>query len=64
MAAKWFQKAADQGYSDAQNYLGTMYENGLGVEKDKQEAYDLYKKAAAQGNVYAKNNANRLAPNR
>lgn len=64
VAAKWFQKAADQGYSDAQNYLGTMYENGLGVEKDKQKAYDLYKKAAAQGNVYAKNNANRLAPNR
>lgn len=62
VAAKWFQKAADQGYSDAQNYLGTMYENGLGVEKDRQEAYDLYKKAAEEGNVYAINNVRRLAP--
>jgi len=63
-AVKWYQKAADQGDSDALNNLGIMYENGQGVEKDRQKAYDLYKKAAEEGNVYAINNARRLAPNR
>ena len=27
-AVKWFKLAAEQGYADAQNYLGVMYENG------------------------------------
>lgn len=61
-AAKWYQKAADQNYPDALNNLGIMYENGQGVEKDRQKAYDLYKKAAEEGNVYAINNVRRLAP--
>lgn len=63
-AAKWYQKAADQDDPDALNALGAMYEIGQGVEKDRQKAYDLYKKAAEEGNVYAINNTRRLAPNR
>jgi len=62
-AAKWYKKSADQDYPDALNLLGSMYENGQGVEKDRQKAYDLYKKAADKGNVYAINNVRRLAPN-
>jgi len=34
-AAAWFQKAADQGYANAQAYLGYSYRYGLGVPKAK-----------------------------
>lgn len=38
-AAKWFRKAADQDYPDAQINLGLLYYKGLGVPKDPVEAY-------------------------
>ena len=34
----WYLKAAQQGDAGGQNYQGIMYENGLGVEKDYQQA--------------------------
>jgi TPR repeat protein len=53
-AAYWFQKAADQGYAEAQFMLGLFFENGLGVGKDKDQARVWYQKAADQGNEDAK----------
>ena len=32
-AAKWYRKAAEQGYVDAQNALGGMYHNATGLLK-------------------------------
>ncbi len=55
-AARWFRKAADQGYADAQFVLGSMYLNGEGLPQDYAEAARLYRKAAEQG--YADAQAN------
>jgi hypothetical protein len=44
-AAQWYQKAADQKYSRALFNLGTLYEQGLGVEQDKLKALNLYRQA-------------------
>jgi len=49
-------KAAEQGDSSAQNDLGLMYENGLGVTQDYKTAVKWYKKAAEQGEADAQNN--------
>lgn len=48
-AAKWYGKAAEQGYAIAQYALAVMYANGLGIDKDKSRATDWYKKAAESG---------------
>jgi|SRR6056297_470821 len=48
-AGHWFAKAAEQGHSAAQTYLGTMYFHGYGVKKDYKIAYALYSVAAAGG---------------
>ena len=39
---KWFRKAADQGYANAQDDLGICYANGEGVEQNDVEAYAWY----------------------
>ena len=44
-AAKWYEKAADQGYPRALTNLGFLYEQGLGVRKDPVAALKLYRKA-------------------
>jgi uncharacterized protein len=44
---------AEQGYADAQNKLGVMYDNGAGVSEDDVEAMRWYRKAADQGNANA-----------
>ena len=38
-AARWFRRAADQGHSNAQAVLGSLYAVGLGVPKDFVNAY-------------------------
>ena len=38
-AVKWYQKAADQGYANAQGSLGVMYGMGNGVEQNHVTAY-------------------------
>jgi tetratricopeptide (TPR) repeat protein len=53
-ALVWFRKAADQGDAFAQNGLGVMYTNGLGVEKNYVQALAWYQKAADQGNEFSK----------
>ena len=51
---KWFRKAAEQGFADAQNSLGNMYYNGIG-DKNYAEAFKWFKKAAEQGLADAQN---------
>ena len=55
-AVEWFSKATEQGNAQAQNWLGWMYANGRGVERDDKQAVELYRKAAEQGNVQAQTN--------
>ena len=52
-AVKRYRKAAEQGFTDAQFYLGMCYKNGKGVEQDYTEAMKWYHKAAEQGNAGA-----------
>ena len=52
----WYRKAADQGYAAAQNNLGVMYADGLGVPRDHAVALSWYRKAADQGYAAAQNN--------
>lgn len=59
-AIKWIGMAADQGIAYAQDYLGTMYEEGRGVPSDMTRAADYYLKAADQGNASAQGNIGRL----
>ena len=49
-AVIWIQKAADQGYAEAQEKLGEMYARGRGgLAKDDAQAVSLFRKAAEQG---------------
>ncbi len=48
-ALQELQQMADQGYEKAQWRLGFMYERGLGVDVDYQQARNWYGKALAQG---------------
>src|SRR5205085_11234526 len=52
-AARWYRKAADQGYAEAQSYLGYMYVHGEGVPQDYTEGVGWYRKAADQGHARA-----------
>lgn len=48
-AAKWFKKAAEQGYAGAQYNLGIMYAKGEGVSQSEAEAVKWFERAAEQG---------------
>ena len=39
-AVKWYTKAAEQGYADAQNQLGYCYEFGEGVDTNHKKAVE------------------------
>ncbi len=52
----WYKKAAEAGQVNAQNNLGFLYQNGIGVPQDFAKAVELYQKAARQGNAAAQNN--------
>lgn len=52
----WYLKAAEQGSSSAQFYVGYYYANGYGVKKDVKLAFEWYTKAAEQKNSAALNN--------
>ena len=56
LAVKEFRAAAQEGHADSQFNLGLMYEKGIGVGKDENEALTWYLKAALQGNAYAQFN--------
>ena len=55
-AAKWYQKAADQGDTVAQGHLGRLYRLGAGVPRDATQAAKWSIKAATQGNAAAQAN--------
>ncbi|MGY8656728.1 MAG: tetratricopeptide repeat protein [Verrucomicrobiia bacterium] len=42
-AMKWYRKAAEQGYANAQSSLGFMYDLGRGVKQDDKEAVKWWK---------------------
>jgi chromosome segregation ATPase len=48
-AAQWYEKAADQGLSEAKQELGYLYERGLGVAKDPLKALNLQRDASGLG---------------
>jgi TPR repeat protein len=48
-AARWYHKAADQGYALAQFNLARLYHAGAGVPQDDAEAKRWLRKAADQG---------------
>ena len=54
LAVAWFNKAAEQGYAEAQKELGIMYKGDWkGVEKNLEQAKNLLRKAAEQNNAEA-----------
>ena len=50
-AMKWYLKAAEQGYANAENIIGELYYYGEGVAQDYEEAMKWYLKAAKQGDA-------------
>ena len=59
-AAKWYRKAADQGFAEAQFDLGLMYAYGLGVTQSYPKAAKWWRKAAEQGYAMAQRMLERL----
>ena len=55
-AARYYRKAAENGYIPAQYHLAYLYENGFGVKQDFAEAAAWYRKAADQGDAESQNN--------
>ena len=47
---------AEQGEAKAQNILGRMNQNGLGLPQDYTEALKWYRRAAAQNDADGQNN--------
>ncbi|MGI4851862.1 MAG: hypothetical protein ACRYGR_07970 [Janthinobacterium lividum] len=52
-AFSWWHEAAHQDDAEAQFYLGWMYQNGFGIEKNQKYAKLYYQKAADQGDTAA-----------
>ncbi|UZO08257.1 uncharacterized protein OCT59_028515 [Rhizophagus irregularis] len=50
-AFELFSKAADDNYSIAQVYLAKCYNDGYGIEENKNLAFNLYQKAAENGSI-------------
>lgn len=48
-AAKWWQKAAEKGFANAQVNLGNAYDKGHGVVQSSEEAIMWWQRAAEQG---------------
>lgn len=48
-AARWYRMAADQGYAEAKQELGYLYERGLGVPQDALKALNLQREASGLG---------------
>lgn len=62
-AYEYFQQSAALGYGDAINYLGCMYLEGNGVEKDIALAIEWFKKGVQAQNHWAMYNLGRLYNN-
>jgi TPR repeat protein len=57
---EWVEKAACNGWADAQNSLGVMYANGEWVIRNMTKAEEWLQKAAKQGHEEAQRNLNIL----
>ena len=55
-AVHWYQKAAEQGYAEAQSRLGDYYKYGTGIAQDHAKAVYWYQKAVEQGHAAAQFN--------
>ncbi|GAB4002250.1 hypothetical protein GCM10028807_60500 [Spirosoma daeguense] len=55
-ALYWYKKSADLGNAAGQSALGSMYQNGLGVDQDYKAAMNWFTKSADQGNPQGQNN--------
>jgi TPR repeat protein len=55
-ALQWFYKSAELGNPLGQYFLGYLYRNGYGVEKNPEEAVKWFRQSAEQGNDAAQNN--------
>ena len=60
-ALKNLQEMAEQGNSEAQFNLGSIYENGIGAPQDTGEAVKWYRKAVESRHTDALRNLNRMA---
>ena len=56
LALKWYRKADSLGNVEALNNLGYLYDEGLGVRRDRTKARDFYTRAAEAGNAGAQMN--------
>jgi TPR repeat protein len=55
LARQYFEKAVVKGSGSGRGALGTIYENGLGVQRDNDEARRWYEKGVAAGEPYSMN---------
>ena len=60
MATRLFRQAAQQGSSEAQDLLGSIYQEGLTGRQDWGEAAAWFLKAAQQGNVPAQTSLGKM----
>ena len=51
---RWYRKAADRGTATAEGNIGHLYQTGLGVAADLEEAKRWYRRAAEHGSESAK----------
>ena len=55
-AFREFKLLAEQGNTDAQNNLGVMYANGMGISQEYKKAVEWYTAAAEQNSIRAQYN--------
>lgn len=55
-AARWYEKAAEQGHAPARFALALLYDTGRGVRPDYEKAVELYTLAAEAGHAPAQHN--------
>ena len=60
-AVRWYRRAAEQGYADAQFNLGLMYARGEGVPQEYVEAHKWFNLAASHGDKTAVENRDHAA---
>ena len=63
MALAWYRRGAEAGSADAAFDLGWLYQNGLGVPAEPEQASRWYRRAAEVGHVMAANNLGVLYKN-
>jgi len=62
-ALREWRPLAKKGDAEAQYYLGSMYEKGIGLKQDYGEAAKWYRRAAERGDIDAQNNLGALYVN-